>query len=178
MRKRGVVAVDTDGSIKWYFESRTEAEKYTKTCHKDMGRALRDHYYTCKGYKWYYEDVYRDGWMACGEEQFLWKPSTTHRRFGTGFLKGHTLGNGHQTWSAERRAKQSEAARKHCLMRKENGGYVLQGLKYRKPVRCVNDGMEFDAIKIAAAHYGIPPCQISSAIKRNGTAKSLKFVFV
>lgn len=62
-RKRGIVAVDTDGSIKWYFETRTNAEKTLKVCHKSMGHALKDHSLHVRGYVWYYEEDYRNGWF-------------------------------------------------------------------------------------------------------------------
>lgn len=176
--KRGVVAVDTDGSIKWYFESRSEAEKYTRSHHRDMGNALKNRYYTLKGYKWYYESDYRDGWMRYGEEYFSWEPSETHRRFGSGFLKGHKLGNGYERWSEEAKKRRSDIARMVCLKRKENNGYVESGKKLRKPVICITDSMTFESIKHAAQHYEIPANQISASITRNGTVRNLKFNLV
>ena len=59
--KKGVVAVDTDGSIKWYFVSRSDAERFMKICHKHMGRALKDHSLHVRGYAMYYESEYREG---------------------------------------------------------------------------------------------------------------------
>lgn len=175
--KRPVVSVDTDGSIHGYFESRTEAEKLSGICHKDMGRALKNHYYSCRGFKWYYENEYREGWFRFGEEHFAWEPSVTHKRFGTGFKKGHTLGNGYQYWTEETRRKRSEASRRLCYLRKERGGYASMAKKLMKPVVCVTDGMVFESVKACAKHYGIPSNYISASIIRNGTTKGLKFRF-
>ena len=176
-RKRGVVSVDTDGSIHGYFPSRAEAEILSGICHKDMGRALKNHYYTCKGYRWYYEEEYREGWFLYAEEHFAWIPSDTHKRAGSGFKKGHKLGNGYAQWSEEAKERKSEAVRRMCLMRKERGDYDAQGLKQRKPVICVTDGLKFDSIKSAGEHYGIPWHYISASLKRGGTTRNKKFEY-
>lgn len=175
---RSIVSVNTNGSINGYFQSRTEAENLNGICHKDMGRALKNHYYSCKGLKWYYEDEYREGWFRYGEDYFRWTPSTTHKRNGSGFVKGHTLGNCVNKWSEESRRKLSERARALCLKRKETDSYILMGLKMRKPVKCITDGLEFDSIKSAAEHYGFPRHYISAAISRNGRTKGLRFKFL
>ena len=48
---RPIVSVNIDGKIHGFFESRKQAEELNKICHKDMGRALKNHYYTCRGFK-------------------------------------------------------------------------------------------------------------------------------
>lgn len=175
---RPIVSVNIDGSIHGFFESRTQAEELNKICHKDMGRALKNHYYTCRGFKWYYEDEYREGWFNYGEEYFAWQPSSTHKRRGSGFKQGHTLGNGYNYWSEESKQRKRESSRKVCLKRKETGSYAIMGLKLRKPIVCTTDGLQFDAIKTAASHYGIHPNYISLAIKRGGSTKGLRFKFI
>jgi hypothetical protein len=175
--KKGVVAVDTDGSIKWYFVSRADAERFMKICHKDMGRALKDHSLHVRGYAMYYESEYREGWFAYGEEHFAWQPDPNRLRFGSGFVKGHQA-NYIYKMSEEGKKIKSETSRRTCLMRKERGDYAIQAEKLMKPVRCVTDGMEFKSVKHCGTHYGIPPNQISEAIRRKGTTRNLKFEYI
>lgn len=176
-RKRGIVAVDTDGSIKWFFETRTNAEKALKVCHKSMGHALKDHSLHVRGYAWYYEEDYRNGWFEFGESHFAWTPDPNRERFVGGFVKGHKA-NLIYRLSEQGRKIRSESARKSCLMRKERGDYIIQGENQMKPVRCVTDGLEFKSVKHCGIHYGIAPNYISASIIRNGTTRKLKFEYI
>lgn len=175
--KRGVVAVDTDGSIKWYFETRTKAENALKVCHKSMGHALKDHSLHVRGYAWYYEEDYRNGWFEFGESHFAWQPDPNRERFVGGFVKGHKANLIYKLTEKGRKVR-SETARMVCMRRKENGSYAIQAEKRMKPVRCVDDGNVFKSVKHCGEYYGIPSHQISAAIIRNGKVRKMKFEFV
>lgn len=177
-KKRGVVAVDTDGSIKGYFESRAEAERYTHTDHRTMGDALKDKNHTCKGFKWWYEDVYKSLWMIHGQSYFAWTISETHKRLGSGYKKGHKLGSLRYKWSEESKKRHSEKAKETCLNSWANGRFKEYAKRLRKPVKCVTDGMEFESLKSCASFYNIPANFISSAIKRHGTTYNKRFEFI
>lgn len=172
-KKKVVVSVNPDGSVERVFDFIKDAAAYYGCDRHSITNSCRRGS-VAHGFKWFYEEDFRQIYMSCEYEKLRWTPDPNRDRWKHHFKKGHKAGNGIESWNEERLEKARATMRNNCLQRKARGGYEESRKKLWKPVICLTDGKEFPSVKHAAEHYGLSPHAVSSAIHRVGSVHGLK----
>lgn len=165
------MAVNPDGSVHATFEFIKDAAKLLKCDRHSITNSCRKGT-VCHGYRWFYEEDFRNLYMNCELERIRWTPDPNRDRWTGKFLSGHRFGGG--TWDEERKKRSSETMRRTNRRRKEAGDYAASSAKCRKPCFCLDDGREFPSVGDAARFYGVPSNAVSGAIHRVGKVKGLR----
>lgn len=165
---REVVALNTDGTVRWRFKSVEAARKFFRlsgrhsVTHACQGKSF------CRGFRLMYADDY----VPWADLRYV-RPR--FRDIYGRLLAGHH-NVGFRKLSPEKlRAKSERARMVSTRLAHDPASKWGKPDNLLKPVVCTDTGEQFPSMKAASAHYGIPRNQISLAIRRNGTCHGLTF---
>jgi len=169
-RFKAIVAVGNDGAMAGYFEKIMDAvRKYGFTAGK-LGEAIKTGkvYY---GFKWMLDDDYKKLWLEGKTHELAFERTKYNRPM----TKGTTPFKPMAEWSDESKRKYRESQSRKAKRLWHDPNCKFGKCVVKKPIVCVNTGVEYPSIKQAARELGIQSHQITGAISRHGTVHGLKF---